>query len=180
MKFAIFLFYLLQYSSGRLLLIFRKLDTETFNARQICSIDQYCRNAILDEQKRRFRDFYFTAESLYRNLLVQIPLSMGFMKHNYLKSDIFFNPIIIPCFSGYVSYRVQVFQSPGFSGSWFSRVRIQVLEVALYYEYLELNEFYCYYHDHVNSILTETQTKCSQKLLSRIYSNAPYFQLCDC
>ena len=40
---------------------------------------------------------------------------MVFVKHNSLKSDIFFNPIFIP----------------GFSGSRFFRVRVQVLEVAL-------------------------------------------------
>ena len=38
---------------------------------------------------------------------------MVLIKHNYLKSDIFFNPIFIP----------------GFSGSG-SRVRVQVIEVA--------------------------------------------------
>ena len=40
---------------------------------------------------------------------------MVFVKHNSLKSDIFFNPIFIP----------------GFSGSG-SRVRVQVLEVAIF------------------------------------------------
>ena len=40
---------------------------------------------------------------------------MVLIKHNYLKSDIFFNPIFIP----------------GFSGSRFFRVRIQVFEVAV-------------------------------------------------
>ena len=49
----------------------------------------------------------------------------------------------------------------------------------LYYKYLELDEFYCYYHDPINSILTESQRKCSQKLLSRICSSAPYFHLRD-
>ena len=57
---------------------------------------------------------------------------MVFMKHNSLKSDVFFNPIFIPCFSGSRFFRVQIFQGPGpgLSRSW-SRVRVQVLEVAL-------------------------------------------------
>ena len=41
---------------------------------------------------------------------------MVLIKHNYLKSDIFFNPIFIPGFSGTGFFRVQVFQSPGFLG----------------------------------------------------------------
>ena len=51
---------------------------------------------------------------------------MVFVKHNSLKSDIFFNPIFIPGFSGSRFFRLQVFQGPA-SGS---RVRVQVLEVA--------------------------------------------------
>ena len=47
---------------------------------------------------------------------------MVFVKHNSLKSDILFNPIFIPGFSGSRIFRVQVFQGPGFSGSG---VRIQ-------------------------------------------------------
>ena len=39
----------LQDSSRRLLQIFRKLDIQTFNSKQICSLDQYCRHAIFDE-----------------------------------------------------------------------------------------------------------------------------------
>ena len=59
---------------------------------------------------------------------------MVFIKHNSLKSVIFFNPIFIPrfqdpCFSGSRFFRVQVFLGPGFSRSR-SRVRVQVLEVA--------------------------------------------------
>ena len=63
---------------------------------------------------------------------------MVFIKHNSLKSDIYFNPIFVPCFSGSRFFRVQVFQGPGFSGfrffvgpgfsgsgSRFFRVRIQ-------------------------------------------------------
>ena len=42
---------------------------------------------------------------------------MVLIKHNSLKSDIFFNPIFIPGFSGSRFFRVQVFQVPGFSGS---------------------------------------------------------------
>ena len=47
----------------------------------------------------------------------QITLRMIFLKHNSLRSDMFFNPIFISCFSECVFFRVQVFQSPGFSGS---------------------------------------------------------------
>ena len=39
----------LQDSSRRLLLIFRKPDIQTFNSKQICSLDQYCPHAIFDE-----------------------------------------------------------------------------------------------------------------------------------
>ena len=42
---------------------------------------------------------------------------MVFVKHNSLKSDIFFNPIFISGFSGSRFFTVQIFQSPGFSGS---------------------------------------------------------------
>ena len=60
---------------------------------------------------------------------------MVFVKHNSLTSDIFFNPIFIPGFSGSRFFRVQVFQSPGFSGSG-SRVRVQVLEVAVLFTFV--------------------------------------------
>ena len=50
---------------------------------------------------------------------------MVFVKHNSLKSDISFNPIFIPGFSGSRFFRVQVFQGPGFSGSRFFRVLVQ-------------------------------------------------------
>ena len=50
---------------------------------------------------------------------------MVFVKHNSLKSDILFNPIFIPGFSGSRFFRAQVFQGPGFSGSRFFRVRVQ-------------------------------------------------------
>ena len=55
-------------------------------------------------------------------------LRMVLIKHNSLKSDIFFNPIFIPGFSGSRLFRVQVFEGPDFSESRF--FRIQVLEVA--------------------------------------------------
>ena len=79
---------------------------------------------------------------------------MVFVKHNSLKSDISFNPIFIPSFSGSRFFRVQVFQGPG-SGSRVrvhvqgprsgskvrvqgpgsrSRVRVQVLEVDSVYD----------------------------------------------
>ena len=47
---------------------------------------------------------------------------MVFVKHNSLKSDIFFNLIFIPDFSGSRFFRAQVFEGPGFPGS---RVRVQ-------------------------------------------------------
>ena len=47
---------------------------------------------------------------------------MVFIKHNSLKSGIFFNPIFNPGFSGSRFFRVQVFQGSGFSGSRFFRV----------------------------------------------------------
>ena len=66
---------------------------------------------------------------------------MVFVKHNSLKSDILFNLIFIPGFSGSRIFRVQVFQGPGFSVSAFgsrvqgpgsaSRLRAQVLEVVI-------------------------------------------------
>ena len=72
---------------------------------------------------------------------------MVFVKHNSLTSDIFFTPIFIPGFSGSRFIRVQVFQGPGFSGSRFfrvrvqgpesgSRVRVQVLEVAVLFTFV--------------------------------------------
>ena len=48
---------------------------------------------------------------------------MVFVKHNSLKSYIFFNPTFIPGFSGSRFVRVQVFQGPGFSESRFFRVQ---------------------------------------------------------
>ena len=41
-----------------------KLDIQTFDSKQICSLDQYCRHAIFDELERRFQDFHVTAELL--------------------------------------------------------------------------------------------------------------------
>ena len=60
------------------------------------------------------------------------------IKHNSLKSDINFHPIFISCFSGSRFFRVQVFQGPGFLGSWsrFFRVRVQVSEVAAVWRFL--------------------------------------------
>ena len=49
---------------------------------------------------------------------------MIFIKHSSLKSVIIFNPIFIPYFSGFMFFRVQIFQRPGFSGSRFFRVQI--------------------------------------------------------
>ena len=47
----------------------------------------------------------------------QITLRMVFLKHNSVKSDIFFNPIFIPCYAAWRFFRVHVFQGPGFSGT---------------------------------------------------------------
>ena len=44
----------LQDTFGQLLLISRKLDIQTFNSKQISSLDQYCWHAVFDEQKRKF------------------------------------------------------------------------------------------------------------------------------
>ena len=49
---------------------------------------------------------------------------MVFIKHNSIKSDIFFNRIFIPGFSGSRFFRAQVFQRPGFSGSRFFRAQV--------------------------------------------------------
>ena len=49
---------------------------------------------------------------------------MVLIKHNSLKSDIFFNPIFIPGFSGSRFFRIQIFQGPGFSESRFFRVQV--------------------------------------------------------
>ena len=54
----------LQDSSRQLPLIFRKHDIQTFNSKQICSLDQYCWHAIFDEQKCKFQDFHFTVDLL--------------------------------------------------------------------------------------------------------------------
>ena len=49
---------------------------------------------------------------------------MVFIKHNSIKSDIFFNRIFIPGFSGSRFFRAQVFQRRGFSGSRFFRAQV--------------------------------------------------------
>ena len=79
----------------------------------------------------------FSLKNLVRYLWTskhQITLRMIILKHNSLKSDIFFNSIFIPCFLESRFFRVQVFWSSGYSVSRFFRVlvwvRVQVLEVA--------------------------------------------------
>ena len=59
---------------------------------------------------------------------------MVLIKHNYPKSDIFFNPIFIPGFSRsrFLGSEARV-QDPG-SGSE-SRVRVQVIEVAFTFRF---------------------------------------------
>ena len=54
----------------------------------------------------------------------QITLRIVLLKHNSLKSDIFFNLIFISCFSWPRFFRVQVFQGPAYSGSRFFRVQV--------------------------------------------------------
>ena len=49
---------------------------------------------------------------------------MVFIKHNSLKSDIYFNSTFIPCFLGSKFLRVQIFLSPGFSESKFFLVQV--------------------------------------------------------
>ena len=54
------------------------------------------------------------------------------LRHNSLKSDIFFNPTYIPCFPGSVFFRVQGFQGlgPGFRSSLIklhlTRIQVQI------------------------------------------------------
>ena len=95
----------LQDRSRRLLLIFTKLDTQSFNSKQIYSLDLYCRHAMFNEQKRRFQDFHFT---------VARTRIQGFFGSRF--------------------FRFQVFQGANFSGSRFLRVRVQVFEVAQKYD----------------------------------------------
>ena len=54
---------------------------------------------------------------------------MIFINHNSLKSDIFFNPILIPCFPGSIFFRVQVFLGPGFSKSRFFTVQVFLVRI---------------------------------------------------
>ena len=82
---------------------------------------------------------------------------MVFIRHNFLKLDIFFNPIFIPHFLGSRFFRVQVFQGPSFSRSIFfrvqvfldpdfsgsvSRVLVKALEVAVVIDYFLYGLFY--------------------------------------
>ena len=117
--------------------------------------NQYCWHAMFDEQKPRFcfydlscfHDLDFTGRVITRTIFSLKNLvymkKKKFLKsfksrcawslqNKTLKSDIFFIyffPIFIQCFLGFMLFRVQVFQGAGFSGSG-SRVRVQVLEVA--------------------------------------------------
>ena len=59
----------LQDTSGRPLLVFKKFDIQSFNFKQICSLDQYCRHAIFDEYKHRFQNFHVTTELLSEQFL---------------------------------------------------------------------------------------------------------------
>ena len=50
----------LQETLGELFLIFRNLDIQAFNPKQICSFDQYCRDTKFNKQKRRFFFFFWS------------------------------------------------------------------------------------------------------------------------
>ena len=58
--------------------------------------------------------------------------NVDFVKNNSLKSDIFFNPIYIPCFPGSIFFRVHVFHGsgPGFRSSLikshFKKIQAQI------------------------------------------------------
>ena len=57
-------------------------------------------------------NFFTWTNTPMKNVLSKlITLRMVFIKCNSLKSDIFFNLIFIPFFSGFMFFRVQVFQS---------------------------------------------------------------------
>ena len=60
------------------------------------------------------------------------------------------------------------------SSSGFLCLKLVANFSILYYNFLELNEFCCYYRSSVDSFLTKIQIKCLQNLLSHIYSNVPY------
>ena len=83
----------------------------------------------LNFDKNNFQPEKFSLDIVStRTFKQQMTLRMIFIKHNSLKSDIFFNPIFIPCFSASMFFRVQifmvlVFQVSGFSGSRFFRVQ---------------------------------------------------------
>ena len=59
-----------------------------------------------------------------------------------------FNPILIPCFSGFMLFRVQILLGPGFSVSG-SRVRVQVLEAATANEFIFLQETHSCINDEI-------------------------------
>ena len=73
---------------------------------------------------------YFFGRFAYKPLLNRFSVLM-----NYIMwfSNHFSTSSCLPHFSGSRFFRVQVFQGPGFPGSWsrFFRVRVQVLKVAL-------------------------------------------------
>ena len=135
----------LQDTSRRLLLIFRKLDIQTFNSKQICSLDQYCwqaiylisrnvsfRISILESSyyKNNFLPEKFNLDnSQYANLLVQITFQMAFIKHSsqvrHVLIPYLFHVFQDSCISGFTFFRIQVFQGlsqgpgPGVSSSLF-------------------------------------------------------------
>ena len=154
--------------SGRLLLILRKLDSQTLNSEHIKSksnsnnsflinfVDKLylmSKNVVLflwscsqdlHLQPTYYKNNFSQKSLVYISVSTQtfkpqilkknyITFCMVFIKHNSLKSDIFFNVVIIPCFSGFMLFRVQsflgsrlfrVFLGPGFSVSRFFRAQV--------------------------------------------------------
>ena len=70
----------LQDSSRRLLLIFRKPDIQTFDAKQICSHDQYCRDANLMSRNVNFRTSILQL-SYYKNNFQPEKLSLDICQY---------------------------------------------------------------------------------------------------
>ena len=138
--------------SGRLLLILRKLDIQTFCSKHINSKPS-SNNSILTNFAGKlylmsknvdyifmimFLGLTFYSRVITRTIfslknLVYISVTTRTFKRQVSKdvkshSAWFLNiTLIVPCFSGFM-LRVQVFQSPGFLGSRFFRVRVQVFQ----------------------------------------------------
>ena len=75
--------------------------------------------------------YLFVSARTFKQQIFQIfkfTLHMVFIKHKSLKPDTFFNPIFIPCFSGFEHSRIQVFQGPGFLGFGSRFFRVEVFQ----------------------------------------------------